>query len=100
MLVRILRPIAALAALIALAAYATIMLRGPQGIHALQAKRAQIRALEEQNANLSRTIEEKKQRIEKLLHDPDTQELEIRKRTKMQHPGDTQFVLPDAHNPG
>jgi hypothetical protein len=26
--------------------------------------------------------------------------LEIRKRTKMQRQGDTQFVLPDAHNPG
>jgi cell division protein FtsB len=76
------------------------MLRGPQGIHALQDKRAQIRALEEQNATLARTVEEKKQRIEKLLHDPDTQELEIRKRTKMQRQGDTQFVLPDAHNPG
>jgi cell division protein FtsB len=91
---------AALAVLVALAAYATIMLRGPQGIQALQAKRAQIRALEEQNANLARTIQEKKERIEKLLHDPDTQELEIRKRTKMQRQGDTQFVLPDAHNPG
>ncbi|MGC2657587.1 MAG: septum formation initiator family protein [Bryobacteraceae bacterium] len=100
MLVRILRPIAALAALVALAAYATIMLRGPQGIRALEAKRAQIRALQEENANLSRTIEEKRQRIEKLLHDPGTQELEIRKRTKMQRLGDTQFVLPDAHNPG
>jgi cell division protein FtsB len=90
---------AALAALIALAAYATIMLRGSQGIHALQAKRAQIRALEEENANLSRAIAEKKQRIDRLLHDPNTQELEIRKRTKMQRQGDTQFVLPDAHNP-
>jgi cell division protein FtsB len=100
LLVRILRPIAALAVLVALAAYATIMLRGPQGIRALEAKRAQIRALQEENANLSRTIEEKRQRIEKLLHDPGTQELEIRKRTKMQRAGDTQFVLPDAHNPG
>ena len=98
MLVRILRPIAALAALVALAAYATIMLRGPQD-RALEAKRAQIRALQEENANLSRTIQEKRQRIEKLLHDPGTQEL-IPEAPKMQRLGDTQFVLPDAHNPG
>lgn len=98
MLHPILRPLAALAALVGLAAYATIMLRGPQGLSALAEKRREVRELEEKNANLMRDIEAKRQRIERLKHDRATQELEIRKRLKLQHPGETSFVLPDAPN--
>jgi len=93
-----LRPLAAIAALAALAAYATIMLRGPQGLTALEEKRAQIRALEEQNATLERDIATKKQRIERLEHDPSTQEIEIQKRLGKVHPGDTEFKI--AAQPG
>jgi cell division protein FtsB len=92
----LLRPLAALAALVGLAAYATIMLRGPQGLSALEEKQREIRMLEEQNADLRRDIELKKQRIERLKNDPHTQELEIRKRLHKQHPGETQFILPEA----
>ncbi|MFL6354851.1 MAG: FtsB family cell division protein [Bryobacteraceae bacterium] len=98
MLRSILRPLAALAALVGLAAYATIMLRGPQGLSALAEKRRQVRELEEKNANLMRDIEAQKQRIERLRHDRSTQELEVRKRLKLQRPGDTSFVIPDAPN--
>ena len=98
MLRRILRPAAAVAALVGLAAYAAIMLRGPQGLTALTEKRRQLRALEEENATLQRRIDAKKQRIERLKHDPKTQELEIRKRLKLQHEGETSFVLPDQPN--
>jgi cell division protein FtsB len=87
-----LRPVAALAALIGLAAYATIMLRGPQGIAALTEKRQQIEALEEQNATLQRDIEAKKRRIEKLKSDPATQELELEK-LGLVHKDDTQFKI-------
>lgn len=95
MLLKFLRPIAALAALAGLGAYATIMLRGPQGLTALSEKHQQIRSIEEQNAELQRDIDAKKARIERLKHDSSAQELEIRKRLKMQRPGETQFVLPD-----
>ena len=74
-----LRPIAALATLTALAAYAVIMLRGPQGLSALSEKQKQIRTLEEQNANLAREVEERKQHIKRLESDPATQVLELRK---------------------
>jgi cell division protein FtsB len=87
-----LRPVAALAALIGLAAYATIMLRGPQGVAALAEKRRQIQALEEQNATLQRDIEAKKRRIEKLKTDPATQELELEK-LGLVHKDDTQFKI-------
>jgi len=90
-----LRPLAAVAALAGLSAYATIMLKGPQGIAALQEKRHEVRMLEEQNADLQRDIDAKKLRIERLKHDKDTQELEVRKRLKMDHQGDTVFVLPE-----
>lgn len=72
------------------------MLRGPQGLSALQEKRHEVRALEEQNADLQRDIDAKKRRIERLKNDKDTQELEVRKRLKMDHEGDTVFVLPRA----
>lgn len=85
---------AAVAALAGLAAYATIMLRGPQGISALQEKRRQIRMMEEENANLLRDIEAKKHRIERLKNDPKTQEVEIEKRLGRVHSGDTQFKIP------
>jgi cell division protein FtsB len=93
-----LRPIAAVAALAGLGAYATIMLRGPQGLNALTEKHHQIQSLEEQNADLQRDIDAKRERVEKLKHDASTQELEIRKRLKMQREGETQFVLPDQPN--
>lgn len=71
------------------------MLRGPQGVDALREKRREIRSLEEQNADLRRDLDTKRDRINRLKTDATTQELEIRKRMKMQHEGDTQFVLPD-----
>ncbi len=95
----ILRPVAAFAALVGLAAYATIMLRGPQGLSALSEKRQQIRTLEEQNANLSRDIENKKRRIERLEHDPKTQEVEIEKRLGRVHPGSTEFKITGGPTP-
>jgi hypothetical protein len=95
----ILRPVAAFAALVGLAAYATIMLRGPQGLSALDEKRRQIRMLEEENANLTRDIENKKRRIERLEHDPKTQEVEIEKRLGRVHPGSTEFKITGAPAP-
>jgi cell division protein FtsB len=92
----LLRPIAITAALAGLAAYATIMLRGPQGLSALTSKHHEIRQMEEQNADLQRDIQAKRDRIERLKHDPSTQELEVRKRMKMQLPGETKFIVPDA----
>ena len=86
-----LRPVAVLAALAGLAAYATIMLRGPQGLSALAEKRHEIRMLEEQNANLRRDIEAKKLRIERLKNDPGTQQVEIQKRLGKVPPGATEF---------
>jgi len=85
-----LRPIAAVATLTALAAYAAIMLRGPQGLSALSEKHRQIRAMEEENANLTREVEVRKQHIKRLKSDKATQVLELRKLGFVGQ-GDTQF---------
>lgn len=89
-----LRPVAALAALSGLAAYATIMLRGPQGLNALAEKHREIRLLQEQNDKLSHDIDVKKNHIERLQSDPATQELEL-ERMGFLHQHDTQFKTTD-----
>ncbi|MBV9500590.1 MAG: septum formation initiator family protein [Acidobacteriaceae bacterium] len=90
------RPVMALAALAGLGAYATIMLRGPQGLAALSEKRQMIRSLEEQNADLQRDIEAKKRLIERLKTDPSTQVVEL-ERLGFVHQHDTQFKVPGQH---
>ena len=86
-----LRPVAIVAALAGLVAYATIMLRGPQGLTALRDKQRQIRMLEEENANLRRDIEKKKLYIERLNTDPGTIAVEIHKHLGKVPPGVTEF---------
>jgi cell division protein FtsB len=95
----VLRPIVFLCGLIALAAYAAIMLRGPQGLGALEDKRKTVRQLEDQNATLQKEINDNKNLINKLQHDPDTQERFVRQRTGKTRPGDTSFVVPDQPAP-
>lgn len=91
----VLRPIVFLCGLIALAAYAAIMLRGPQGVAALEDKRKTVRQLENQNATLQKEIDDDKKLIDKLQHDPATQERYVRERTGKTRPGDTSFLVPE-----
>ncbi len=94
MLRSFLRPVAALAALSGLAAYATIMLRGPQGLNALAEKHRQIRLLQEENDRIAHEIELKRARILRLQGDPATQEVELEKMGLL-HRHDTQFRSAD-----
>jgi cell division protein FtsB len=83
-------------AIVVVCAYAVAALRGPQGMTALFTKRHEIQSLQEQNANLSREIQLKKERIERLKYSPSEQDLEIRKKLKLLRPGETSFILPDS----
>jgi len=76
-------------------AYGVVALRGPQGIPALKEKWNEIRKVEEENANLQRENEYRRQRIQKLEGSPSEQELEIRKKLKLLRPGETSFILPE-----
>ena len=90
----ILRTLAAIAALVGLAAYATIMLRGPQGVSALQESHRRIRALEEQNANMLRDIEARRHRIDSLKNDRNAQIVAVEKEQKKVPEGQTRFDTP------
>jgi cell division protein FtsB len=76
-----------------------IAFRGPQGVPALMEKRKEIRSLQEQNADLSKDNEQKRDRIQRLRDSQAEQELEIRKRLKLVRPGETSFILPDVPKP-
>ena len=74
-------------------------LRGPQGLPALREKWDEIRQLEEENANLQRENDYRRDRIKKLESSPSEQELEIRKKLKLLRPGETSFILPEQPKP-
>jgi cell division protein FtsB len=75
--------------------YGYLALRGPQGLPALRGKWREIRTLEEDNANLQRENQYRRDRIKKLKESPSAQELEIRQKLKLNRPGETSFILPD-----
>lgn len=74
------------------ATYVVATLSGPKGIPAVLARQTQIQRLEDRNAQLAREIERKRDHIRRLQNDPSEQELEIRDRYKLVHPGDTVFI--------
>ncbi len=82
-----------------LGAYGLSQLRGPQGLPALREKWDEIRQLEEENANLQRENDYRRDRIKKLESSPSEQELEIRKKLKLLRPGETSFILPEQPKP-
>ena len=80
-------------------AYGLSELRGPQGLPALRDKWNEIRQFEEENANLQRENDYRRDRIKKLESSPSEQELEIRKKLKLLRPGETSFILPEPPKP-
>ncbi len=82
-------------AVLLIAGYAFVALRGPQGIPGLLEKRKQIQELEKRNAVLAREIEQKRERIGRLRDNQTDQELEIRQRLKLVKPDEKVFVLQD-----
>jgi len=73
-------------------AYVVATLGGAKGIPAVLARQKQIQRLEDRNAQLARDIERKREHIRRLQNDASAQELEIRDRYKLVHPGDTVFI--------
>lgn len=76
-------------------AYGLAKLRGPQGLPALRQQWDQVRQFEEENANLQRENDYRRDRIKKLESSQSEQELEIRKKLKLLRPGETSFILPE-----
>jgi cell division protein FtsB len=91
----LIRRLAVLIVFVLIGVYGYLSLRGPQGVPALMDKWREIRRLEEDNANLQRENDYRRERIKKLQDSPSEQELEIRKQLKLLRPGETSFILPD-----
>jgi len=83
------------AALLLIAGYAFVALRGPQGIPGLLEKRRQIQELEKHNSELAREIEQKREHINRLRDSESDQDLEIRQRLKLVKPDEKVFILQD-----
>lgn len=96
----LIRRIAVLIVFVLIGVYGYLSLRGPQGVPALMDKWREIRRLEEDNANLQRENDYRRERIKKLQDSPSEQELEIRKQLKLLRPGETSFILPEQPKQG
>jgi cell division protein FtsB len=75
------------------ASYGFVELRGPNGFSGLMQKRQEINSLERENQEITREIEAKKNRIERLKNNPEEQEIEIRKQLKLVKPGEKSYIL-------
>ena len=65
----------------------------PRGVHAWEAKQRQIREAERRNAELARALERKREHVQRLIHNPAEQELEIRKRLKLLRPDEKSYIV-------
>jgi cell division protein FtsB len=73
--------------------YAFMTIRGPHGISAWMEKRQEVREMEQQNAELARENQLKREYIERLGDDTQpVQEIEIRKRLKLVKPNEKVFM--------
>ena len=71
----------------------------PQGMHAWQDKQRQIQEMEKRNDSLAKQVERQKDYINRLKNNPAAQELEIRKRLKLLHPEEKQYITGDPETP-
>lgn len=67
--------------------------RVPRSLASLNQKHQQIRQLQRETADLAREVAEKQERIRKLRSSRSEQELEVRKRLKLQREGETSIIL-------
>jgi cell division protein FtsB len=71
----------------------------PQGMHAWQEKQRQIQEMEKRNDGLAKQVERQKEYINRLKNSSAAQELEIRKRLKLLHPEEKQYIVGDTEAP-
>ena len=71
----------------------------PQGVHAWHDKQRQIQDMEKRNDGLAKQVERRKEYINRLKNNAAAQELEIRKRLKLLHPEEKQYITGDPEAP-
>ena len=72
--------------------YAFVTLTGPRGVKALTDKRLLIDAMQKRNAIEAQKIERIREHIKRINENPAEQELVIRDRLKLMHPGEKVFI--------
>ena len=80
-------------AFLTVTSYAFFTLRGPKGIPGLLERQRQIQDMEKRNTALAREIEQKREHINRLTDNPAEQEMEIRQRLKLVHPGEKIYIV-------
>ncbi len=70
-------------------------LRVPEAIATLRQKHESIRQLQKQNADLEKSLSEKRDRVRKLRDSRSEQEMEIRRHLRYQREGETSIYVPD-----
>jgi cell division protein FtsB len=71
----------------------------PRGLHTWQDKQRQIQDMEKRNDGLAKHVERQKEYIDRLKNNHAAQELEIRKRLKLLHPEEKQYITGDPDAP-
>ena len=84
---------ASVIALLMVISYAFFTLRGPKGVPGLLERQRQIQEMEKRNTALAREIEQKRERISRITGNPAEQEMEIRHRLKLVHPGEKVYII-------
>jgi len=79
--------------------YVFLQMTGDNGVAALMERRNQVQNLQAQNAELERRNRMRADRIERLLESREEQELEIRRRFKLQKKDSVDFYLPPDELP-
>jgi hypothetical protein len=82
-------------AVIALIAGLFFGLRVPQSLSDLRQKHQAIRQMQKTNADLTKDLVEKRERVRRLRDDRTEQEFEIKKRLKLQREGETAIIVPE-----
>ena len=80
-------------AFLLVASYAFFTLHGPKGIPGLLEKQRQIQQMEKRNAALAKEIEQTREHVKRLSDNSSEQEMEIRQRLKLVHPGEKIYIV-------
>lgn len=78
-----------------LAAYAIFRLAGPQGVFAVRERFKEVRALQEEVANLEAEANTRRQELEALSR-PEVKQQEVQKELNVVKPGTKEFILPKS----
>lgn len=96
-MLRLLRQLGFVAAIVIGGVYAFMALRGPAGIPTMIEKREELRKMEAENEKLRLEIKRREEYLRKLEDSPDLREKEVRERTNKQKADETTIYLSDPN---